>query len=84
MPIVRIIETTSAQWGVFTEMRRVLCATGAVSAPEQDPRESDARSHRAISGEPWPGASLGVRAPSPFETPLSLTEVMFGKMRGLL
>ncbi len=84
MPAVRIIETTAAQWGVFVQMRRVLCAAGAVHTTRQEVSQRNAGSHRALSGESWPGCRIGVRPPSVDETPLSLAEVKHGLKVGLL
>lgn len=74
----------SGQWAVFTRMRGVLCSFGAVGLPEQKTGDHDAGGHRAVQGEPWPGASVGVRRPETGETPLSPAEVRFGYMRGVL
>lgn len=84
MPAVRIIETTSAQWGVFVQMRGVLRAAGAVHASRQEASQRDAGSHRALSRESWPGRRFGVRAPGIDETPLSYAEAMHGLTRCLL
>lgn len=63
------------QWAVFTHMRGVLCRAGAVNEARQASGVGDVGGHRAAAGEPWPGASVGVRAPFPGETPLSIDEV---------
>lgn len=84
MPIVRILETTSAQRTVFTDMRRVLLQAGAERPSEQAGRRSHVGSHRASAWEPWPGASAGVRAPGAGETPLSAAEVAHGFRSGVL
>lgn len=39
---------------------------------------------RAVAGERWEGASLGVRQAEAGETPLSWDEIWHGKVRGLL
>lgn len=76
--------TTSTQWAVFTGMRRVLLSAGAQCLPEQAARGRDAGGDRAIPREPWPGASVGVRAPRAGETPLSWGEVWHGVREGVL
>lgn len=63
------------QWAVFTHMRGVLLRPRHEYASQQRAGENDACGHRAAAGEPWPGASVGVRAPFPGETPLSPAEV---------
>lgn len=63
------------QWAVFTHMRGVLCRAGAVNKARQAFGVGDVGGHRAAAEEPWPGASVGVRAPFPGETPLSPAEV---------
>ena len=84
MQTMRIIETTAAQWGVFVQMRRVLCAAGVVYATRQEVGQRDAGSHRALSGQPWPGAHLGIRAPGIDETPLSLDECWIAVRESLI
>jgi hypothetical protein len=84
MPAVRIIETTAAQWGVFVQMRRVLCASGAVSTSRQEASGRDAGSDSQISRKSWPGRGVGVRGPIADETPLSRAEVHHGLTRCLL
>lgn len=74
MPAMRIIETTSAQWGVFVQMRGVLLKAGTQHQARQAPGGIHAGGHRAISRKPWPGAHLGIRRPGIDETPLSLDE----------
>lgn len=74
MPAMRIIETTAAQWGVFVQMRRVLLKAGSQHQARQATGCIHAGGHRALSRQPWPGSNLGVRAPDPDETPLSIDE----------
>ena len=74
MQTMRIIQTTSAQWGVFVQMRGVLLEAGAEHNAGQEASRVNAGGHRAISGQPWPGAHLGIRPPGIDETPLSLDE----------
>lgn len=84
MPSVRIIETTAAQWGVPIPVPGVLHAACADHAPQQATGRSHAGRDRALSAKPWPGISAGVRAPEPWETPLSFEEVAHGVREGLL
>lgn len=74
MQTMRIIETTAAQWGVFVQMRGVLLQAGTEHKTRQAESCCNAGGHRALSGQPWPGAHLGVRAPGIDETPLSIDE----------
>ena len=84
MPAVQIIETTAAEWGVFVQMRGVLCKVGAIHQSEQATRSRNACGHRQVPGESWPGCRFGVRAPAIDETPLSTEEALFGLSRSLL
>lgn len=83
MQTMRIIETTAAQWGVFVQMRGVLLQAGTQHQTRQEAGSGNAGGHRAISREPWPGARLGVRAPSPDETALSPSECLIAVREGL-
>jgi hypothetical protein len=74
MPAMRIIQTTAQQWGVFVQMRGVLLKAGTQHQTQKEAGGGNAGGNRAISGEPWPGAHLGVRAPGIDETPLSIDE----------
>lgn len=77
-------EGEAAQRPVFHEVPRVLHAPGAVGLPRQATGWGHARRYRAIPGQSWPGASVGVRRPEPWETPLSYAEVAFAVREGLL
>ena len=74
MQTMRIIQTTAQQWGVFVQMRGVLLKAGTQHQARQETSCGNVGGHRAISGQPWPGAHLGVRAPGIDETPLSIDE----------
>lgn len=84
MPTVRVIETTAQQWALQHGMRAVRDAAGAVNVPQQAACSGDAGVYRALPGGRWAGASHGVRAPGPGETPLSYEEVAFGVQKGIL
>jgi hypothetical protein len=83
MQTMRIIETTSAQWGVFVQMRGVLLKAGTQHQARQAPGCIHAGGHRALPRQPWPGSHLGVRAPDPDETPLSDSECWIAVREGL-
>ena len=74
MQTMRIIETTSAQWNVLVQMRGMLLQAGSERKAGQEASRGNAGGHREVSGQPWPGANLGIRAPGIDETPLSLDE----------
>lgn len=78
------IEKKTSMRGVQAPMPGLLHQTGAERLPEQDSSGRDARSYCAVPWEPWPGASVGVRAPRTGETPLSAAEVGHGLKTGLL
>jgi hypothetical protein len=84
MQLMRIICTTANQWSLQPFLPSVLHALGSERLPEQAPRRSDAIGYRAVQGEPWTGASVGVRAPWPGETQLSAAEVGHGLRVGVL
>ncbi len=72
---MRIINTTAQQWGVFTQMRRVLCQAGAECQAQQAPGRENAGRDCTPAGRTWPGRGTGVRGPEVDETPLSAAEV---------
>lgn len=74
MQAMRIIETTATQWNVLVQMRGVLLKTGTERKTGQEASSGNAGSHRALFGQPWPGAHLGIRSPGIDETPLSIDE----------
>ena len=71
---MRIIETTSAQWGVFVQMRGVLLQAAYQHQARQAPGCIHVGGNRALSRQSWPGSHLGIRPPGIDETPLSLDE----------
>ena len=83
MPAMRIIETTSAQWGVFVQMRGVLLKAGSERKAGQTKGFGDAGHNSQIRGEPWPGAHLGIRRPGIDETPLSESECWVAVREGI-
>lgn len=83
LPAMRIIETTATQWNVLVQMRGVLLKAGAKCKTGQEASSGNAGGHRAISGQPWPGAHLGIRPPGIDETPLSLDECWIAVRNGL-
>lgn len=83
MPAMRIIETTSTQWGVFVQMRGVLLKAGHQHQAGQETGRSNAGGDRQIPREPWPGAHLGIRQADPDETPLSIQECLIAVREGL-
>lgn len=83
MPAMQIIETTSAQWGVFVFMRGVLLQAGTQHKTQQTSGSINACSHREVPRQPWPGAHLGVRQADPDETPLSESECWIAVREGL-
>lgn len=83
MQTMRIIQTTAQQWGVFVQMRGVLLKAGTQHQARQATGCVHAGGHRAISGQPWPGAHLGVRAPDLDETPLSADECWIAVREGI-
>lgn len=84
LPAMRIIETTATQWNVLLQMRGVLLKAGAERKAGQEAGSGNAGGHRAISGQPWPGAHLGVRQADPDETPLSESECWVAVREGLI
>ena len=62
----------------------VLHAACAERVPEQETSRCNAGCDREISGESWPGCSVGVRAPGIGETPLSFHEVAHAVREGLV
>jgi len=83
MQTMRIIETTSAQWSVFVQMRGVLLKAGAERKTRQEASRGNAGGHRALSRESWPGSHLGIRPPGIDETPLSESECWVAVREGL-
>lgn len=83
MPAMRIIETTATQWNVLVQMRGVLLKAGAERKAGQEASGGHAGGNRAISGQPWPGAHLGIRQADPDETPLSESECWVAVREGL-
>lgn len=84
MQFVRVIETTAQQWALQHGMPAVLHAAGPVHTSQSPARGGNAGVCGAPSGQGWPGARRGVRAPGPGETPLSHEEVAFGFQKGIL
>lgn len=84
MPSMRIVQATASLWGLPNAVPGVLRTSGVERTPEQTTRQRDARSYRALTGEPWPGASVGVRAPWTGETPLNGAEIVQGLREGIL
>ena len=84
MQTMRIIETTSAQWGVFVQMRGVLLKAGSECKTRQEASGSNAGGHRALPRQPWPGSHLGIRPPGIDETPLSLDECWIAVRDGVI
>lgn len=62
----------------------VLREPGLVGASKQTTRSRNAGQYRAVYWEPWPGQSVGIRAPEDDETPLSEIEVCFAVERELI
>ena len=71
-------------WGVFAQMRSVLCEVGSKRISQQAPGSSYAGCYRPFPGEPWPGAGAGIRAPTVDETPLSYDEVRHAMKIGIV
>ena len=84
MPAMRIIETTAAQWGVFVQMRGVLCKIGIEYQTGQKQGFGDAGLNKPISRESWTGQNLGIRGPEIEETELSWDEVLFAFKKRLV
>jgi len=84
MQAMQIIRTTAQEWGVFVQMREVLCKVSAFSEAGQSSSCGNARGNSKISGESWAGQNLGVRQPDDDETPLSQSEVRFANIKRLL
>ena len=74
----------SPLWGVFTQMRGVLLASGTKRIPQQAAGERYAGCYRPFPGEPWPGCGAGIRAPRADETPLSYDEVRHAMKIGIV
>ncbi len=74
----------AALGAVLPELPGVLCAAGGQHVPEQAARGGDAGRDRALSAKSWAGRGLGVRGPTPDETPLSAAEVEHGLKGGLV
>jgi hypothetical protein len=55
-----------------------------LSTTPQKTRRSNPRRAPKTPREPWPGSSLGIRAPRLGETPLSLPEVIFAARHSLI
>jgi hypothetical protein len=83
MQTMRVIETTTSQWGVFVQMRGVLLKAGTQHQTRQAPCCIHAGGYRALPRQPWPGSHLGVRAPDLDETPLSDSECWIAVREGL-
>lgn len=84
MPGVRISRDEALERNLPLYMRAVLRPAGAQCAPGQAPSERDAGSDCEISGKPFAGRRVGVRAPTLDETPLSVEEVRVGLREGIL
>ena len=74
MPAMRIIETTSSEWGVFFQMRGVLLKANSQHAPRQAVGFGHACSNSKVPREPITYSDFGVREPDIDETPLSIDE----------
>ena len=62
----------------------MLQAAGVERTPRQEAGGCVAGCDPEVSGESWPGCSVGVRAPGVGETPLSFHEVAHAVREGLL
>lgn len=71
-------------WGVFAQMRGVLCEVGSKRIPQQSPKSGHAGCYRPFPAEPWPGCGAGIRAPRADETPLSYDEVKHAMRIGIV
>jgi len=72
------------EWGVFVQMRGVLCKIGIDYQTGQKQGFGDADVNKPISRESWTGQNLGIRGPEIDETPLSQDEVRFAFKKGLV
>ena len=84
MPSMRIIETTKAHRALPDAVPGVLRSAGVERTPEQGAGCGDAGRDRSQWVEPWTGASVGVRKPTPWEVPLSASEIAVGLSLGAL
>lgn len=84
LPSVPDDRTAAPLWGVFSQMRGVLCEVGSKRIPKQSASERYAGCYRPFPGEPWPGAGAGIRAPRADETPLSYDEVRHAMRIGIV
>ncbi len=84
VPRVRISREEAIERNLPIYMRAVLRPAGAQCAPGQAPSVSHVGSDCEISGKPFAGRRVGVRAPTPDETPLSVEEVRIGLRAGVL
>lgn len=84
MPCMRIVQAKASLWGLPDALPGVLRQAGAERAPQQEAGSRHARCYRSGAAEPWPGASVGVRAPWPGETPLNGAEIVQGLREGIL
>ena len=59
MPILRILQTTAAQWSVSDDLPGLLHPAGAVGPARQAASRSHAGSHRPMRGQPIETAGAG-------------------------
>ena len=71
-------------WKIPASMRLLLRSACRIREAIAPFARKNASNDFALHGRTWPGHSVGVRAPDPFETPLSLAEVGFAVRKGLL
>jgi hypothetical protein len=67
---------------VSPQVPALLRPFGDVSTPRQEAGSVDAGGNTESAGEPWTGASAGVRKPEDWETPLSADEIRLGLAQG--
>ena len=72
------------EWGVFVQMRGVLCKIGIEYQTGQKQGFGDVGSDKAVSRESWAGKGFGIRSPEIDETPLSWDEVRFALKKRLV
>jgi hypothetical protein len=72
------------EWGVFVQMRGVLCQIGNEYQTGQKQGFSHARCNCKISQQSWTSRNIGIRKPELGETPLSMAEMEFAWKKGLI
>jgi hypothetical protein len=80
---MQFIETTTSQWGVFVQMRRVLLQADTERQAREKISGITFGSDRKIRGEPWSGAYSRIRQADPDETKLSPEECWIAVWEGL-